>query len=79
MTSDERAEERLDALLAKIAAQLEMAIADQALKRYTLMNDRVAPDSVRRVLKGKNHTIETLVDVCDLVGCELSITIKRVA
>ena len=70
MTPDERRQ----ALLAKIAGELEIAIADQCLKRAALTKTK---QTVRNVLKGRNHTIKTLIEVADGANLDVEITFHK--
>lgn len=74
MTSDERRE----AILTLIAAELELARADQAIKKSWVAHDRVSPPTVAKVFSGRrNYKLFTLIDVADALECDVEITIKR--
>lgn len=70
--------ERRQAILTLIAAQLQVEMADRALKQYVVALDgHLSPNTVRRILEGKDHRISTLADLADSMGCDLVIEIKR--
>lgn len=77
MTSDERRE----AILAVIAAQVTLRMADQALKQYVVaMEGHLSANTVRRIRAGKDCRISTLADLADSMDCDLVIELKpRVA
>lgn len=70
-------DERLQAVLTLIAAQLTDLCAEQTIKVYTLSSNRVAPMTVRRILNKKNHTIESLLDVADLANADVEVIIRK--
>ena len=70
MTPDDRAQ----AVLALIAAQLELSIAQQALKRAAIAKCR---QTARNVLRGRDHRISTLVEVADGAGLDVSIVFTK--
>ena len=69
--------DRRQAILALIAAQLELHRAAQALKQYQVGVGRVSPSTAHNVLRGKDHRIGTLVDIADSMNCDVTITITR--
>lgn len=70
--------ERREAILLVIAAELELARADQAIKKSWVAHDRVSPPTVAKVLSGRrNYKLFTLLEVADALACDVEITIKR--
>jgi len=67
-------EERQAAILAVIAAELEDAIAGQHLKRSAVVRNA---NTLRNVLKGRDHRISTLVEVADGVNLDVEIVFRK--
>lgn len=67
-------DERRHALQVTIAAQLEIEIADQSLKRSMIIQ---SPSTLRNLLKGRNVTLATLVEVADGVNMDIEIVLHR--
>ena len=67
-------EQRRQALQATLAAHLELAIADQCLKRSMIVQ---SASTLRNLLKGRNVTLATLVDVADGVNLDVEIVLHR--
>ena len=67
-------EQRRQALQATLAAHLELAIADQCLKRSMIVR---SAGTLRNLLKGRNVTLATLVDVADGVNLDVEIVLHR--
>lgn len=63
---------RHQALLTLIAAQLEDARAEKALKECGC-----APATVHSVLQGQNFRISTLLKIADALNCEVKIEILK--
>jgi len=69
-----------DAVLCAIAAQLDEIMAQQALTQaevYLRSGGRVAPMSVSRVLRARNHQISTLVDLFDGLGYRVRVVVEQ--
>lgn len=67
-------DDRRQAILELIAAQLEIHRADRALKQCVT---RVSIPTAYRVLHRQDHKISTLIDVADALGCDVQITITK--
>jgi len=67
-------EQRRHALQATLAARLELAIADQSLKRSMIIP---CASTLRNLLKGRNVTLATLVDVADGANLDVEIVLHR--
>lgn len=67
-------EERAQATLALIAAELELAITEQSLKRAAIARCK---QTARNVLKAKDHRISTLVEVADGANLDVSIVFTK--
>lgn len=65
------------AVLALIAAKLELARADQAIKKSCVGYGRISAPTVAKVLAGKNHKLSTLIEVADALDCDVEILIHR--
>lgn len=66
--------ERRQAILALIAAQLEIHKAGRLLKQCAT---QVSVPTVYRVLHAGDHKISTLVDIADALECDVTITITK--
>ena len=67
-------EQRRQALQTTLAARLELAIADQRLKRSMIVR---SANTLRNLLKGRNVTLATLVDVADGANLDVEIVLHR--
>lgn len=68
-----------DVLLASIAAQIDDRMAAMKLSQmrvYLLSDGRVDKNTVNRVRRARNHTIETLVELADALGCDIEVRVK---
>lgn len=70
MTPDERAR----ATLVLIAAELELAISEQSLKRATIARCK---QTARNVLRARDHRISTLVEVADGANLDVAIVFTK--
>lgn len=61
------------ALLTALAGRLAAEIARQALKRSTIIQ---SPSTLRNLLKGRNVTLRTLLDVADGVNLDVDIVLR---
>lgn len=75
MTDLERS--RRLALLAKMAADLELHRAAQAIKKGTICLGRHSPNTVRRIFQGRNCEVATIVDVADDLDLDVEIRFIR--
>lgn len=68
-------EERRAAILALVAARLELEITDQHLKKMGVMRNH---NTLTRVLKGnQDYRLSTLIEAAAGVNCEVEIIFKR--
>lgn len=68
------APDRRQLLLTMIAAQLELARAEQCLQKSKIALDKpVSEGTVRNILRARDHRIGSLVDVADAMNLEVEI------
>lgn len=71
-------EARQRAVLEALAARLELARADQAIKRYLLASKgRLSQGTVARAFRGENLTVSTLVTLADGLDCDVKIELVK--
>lgn len=71
------ADERRQAILALIAAEVVDAAAEQQIKRSYIAQGRVSFPAVVKVLRGRNYTIKTLIEIADSMDCDLEVHIQK--
>lgn len=73
MTSDERRQ----AILTIIGAQLELEAAEQQIKRSYIAYGRLSFPTVAKVLRGQNCKISSLIAVADSLNMDVEITLRK--
>lgn len=71
------ADERRQAILALVGAQLADEAAAQAIKRSYIAYGRVSFPTVAKVLQGRNCKVSSLFAVADALECDVEITIRK--
>lgn len=69
--------ERRQAILTLIAAQVTDEAARQLIKRSYIAYGHVSQPAVIKVLKGRNYTIKTLLEIADSLDCDVEIALKK--
>jgi hypothetical protein len=70
-------DQRRQAILALIAAQVQLQMTDHALKQYVLaMDAQLAEGTIRRILQGKDHHVSKLAALAESMDCDLVIELR---
>lgn len=70
--------DRRQAVLALIAAELELQRAELALKRSTIhLGGRISEGTVRNILRGRDHRVSSLVEIAEELGLEVEIHFRK--
>jgi DNA-binding Xre family transcriptional regulator len=63
-------------LLARLAHRVDGVLKARRWKRSYFAHGKVSPNTVRRILRGKNARLSTLIAMADALECELVIDFK---